>query len=730
MRALLLLLWGANRIVNNRNLGFSHIYFFALILVTPSVCAQAPETASDATVTYPAEYFAQFNPYSVNDMLQRIPGISLARSGSRSQSRGGGRGLGAGGEQVLINGRRIAGKSNEGDSQLSRIPASEVRYIEIIRGTSGELDVRGGTQVINVVLNDALSSVSFAYEVNVDRALDGTLIPGGKIAATGQYGALNYFLSAEREPRYDFRDGFENAFDRSGDLAETVNRDETSDGWPISLTANFGYEFSPTDTANLNFSWTGNDVEYDTDRIITRYQSDAVASRIFERDTQPSESTGFEVGGDYMHVFDNGSRWKTIAIVNEKENEFERSRFKVDPSSSVETKDLYLFNYEKYQERIIRSSYVFDLSLGQSIEAGVERAQTIVDTSLRLGLLAGVAGGQDFGGLTPVTSSVGTVEEMRLEYFTIHNWSMNDRMTLETTLLVENSSISQSGTLANSRDFSFFRPKVDYRFDITPSIQFRGIVQKIVNQLSFRDFTAGVDQMDDEQNSFEGNSDIQQMSWWNYEANLEYRLPNDAGVINTQLYYQTVFDVIDNVDVSRNGKILSARGNTGDGRRYGLNLNNSLRLGFLNQPNMLLTAGLSLEEATHYDSILKKDRERRMGPRDGGGSRYAIGFRHDIPRLNNTNWGFNANKRFLNDFMVWDIDKTEHYSPDWSWFAWAETQAWGGLVYRFEARDSGERCRLRTRYAGGTTVTGYVDEVEDSCSINGPTLAIKIRGTF
>lgn len=705
------------------------LFFPGFLGLASNAGAQAPETASDATVTYPAEYFAQFNPYSVNDMLQRIPGISLARSGSRSQSRGGGRGLGAGGEQVLINGRRIAGKSNEGDSQLSRIPASEVRYIEIIRGTSGELDVRGGTQVINVVLNEALSNVSFAYEVNMDRALDGTLVPGGKISATGQYAALNYFLSAEREPRYDFRDGFESALDRFGDLAETVNRDETTDGWPISLTANFGYEFSPTDTANLNFSWTGNDVEYDTDRVITRYQSDAVASRIFERDTQPSESTGFEVGGDYMHVFDNGSRWKTIAIVNEKENEFERSRFKVDPSSSVETKDLYLFNYEKYQERIIRSSYVFDLSQGQSIETGVERAQTIVDTSLRLGLLTGVAGGQEFGGLTPVTSSVGTVEEMRLEYFTIHNWSMNDRMTLETTLLVEDSSISQSGTLANSRDFSFFRPKVDYRFDITPSVQFRGIVQKIVNQLSFRDFTAGVDQRDDEQNSFEGNSDIQQMSWWNYEANLEYRLPNDAGVINTQLYYQTVFDVIDNVDVSRDGEILSARGNTGDGRRYGINLNNSLRLSFLNQPNMLLTAGLSVEEATHYDSIRGEDRERAMGPRDGG-SNYSIGFRHDIPRLNNTNWGFNANKRFLNDFMVWDIDKTEHYSPALSWFAWAETQAWGGLVYRFEARDSNERCRLRTRYAGGTTVTGYVNEVEDSCSINGPVYAIKVRGTF
>jgi len=220
------------------------------------------------------------------------------------------------------------------------------------------------------------------------------------------------------------------------------------------------------------------------------------------------------------------------------------------------------------------------------------------------------------------------------------------------------------------------------------------------------------------------------MQWWNYEANLEYRLPQDAGVINTQLYYQTVRGVIDNVDVSRNGEILSARGNTGNGRRYGLNLSNSLRLGFLSQPNMLLTAGLSLEEATHRDSILGRDRERSMGAGNFGGSRYSIGFRHDIPRLNNTNWGFNANKRFLNDFMNWDIDKTEYYPPDWSWFAWAETQAWGGLVYRFEARDSGERCRLRTRYAGGTTITGYVDEVEDSCSVNGPVYAIKIRGTF
>jgi len=719
-----------NTLFSKRQLTLAVSLSAALLLGANSAKAQEPVTSDDSTVTYPAEYFAQFQPYSVNDMLARIPGINLAQGGGRSQGgpgAGGGRGLGAGGDQVLINGRRIAGKSNEGNSQLSRIAATEVQYIEIIRGTSGDLDVRGGTQVINVVLNESQSNVSFAYEVNLDQAYDGELIPGGKISATGQSGAFNYFLSAEREPRYDFRVGFEEAFDINGALAETVNRETTTDGWPISLVANLGYEFSPRDTANLNLSWTGNDLDDDTDRVITRYETGAVSSRIFERDLQPTEDNFYEIGGDYMHVFENGSRWKTLFIVNDKENLSVRSRYKVDGSNGDQTRDLFLSNFVNNKERIVRSSYIFDMFETQSVEAGVERAQTILDTSLQLGLLTGGNGGDRFGGLTPFTDSIGTVEEMRYEYFAIHNWAMNDRMTLETTLLFEDSSISQTGTLANSRDFNFFRPKVDYRFDITPAIQFRGIIEKDVAQLSFRDFTAGVDGSDDEQDAFEGNADLRQTQSWRYEANFEFRLPNDAGVINTNFFYHDLEDLIDNVDVSTANSILSARGNIGDGERYGFNLNSSLRLNFINQPNMLVSAGLNMEESTVTDPFLQRDRERSIR---GGASRYNLSFRHDLPQFNNTNYGIRASREFYNDFTVWDIDKIEQYPKDWFWFTWVETQAWGGLVYRFEVRDSGERCRIRTRYSNGTIANGTIDEVEDSCSVNGPVYAIKIRGTF
>ena len=40
-----------------------------------------PSTDQDSTATYPATYFADFDPHSVSDMLDRIPGINVARGG-------------------------------------------------------------------------------------------------------------------------------------------------------------------------------------------------------------------------------------------------------------------------------------------------------------------------------------------------------------------------------------------------------------------------------------------------------------------------------------------------------------------------------------------------------------------------------------------------------------------------------------------------------------------------
>jgi hypothetical protein len=327
-----------------------------------------------------------------------------------------------------------------------------------------------------------------------------------------------------------------------------------------------------------------------------------------------------------------------------------------------------------------------------------------------------------------VTDANGAVEEMRYEYFAVLNWQLNNRMSLESTLLFEDSTIKQSGDISQSRDFDFVRPKIDYRFDITPSLQFRTTIEKDVLQLSFGDYTTSAETnrgSDDDRNQLEGNPDLEQEKSWRYEANLEYRLPNDSGVINTNLFYHDLEDVIEKVDVSTEDDVLSANGNIGDGERYGLKIDGSLRLGFLGQTNMLVTTGLELEDSEVTDPFTGM--KRRLSR--GGRGEFNIGLRHDIPSRN-MNWGFSIRNRFDGNNITYDIDKNEEYEGSNSYFSWVEMQGWGGLTYRFEARDEFVRCRSRDRFENRSVGDGGLRELEKACWDTGTVLALKVRGTF
>src|SRR5690554_3479258 len=181
-------------------------HMLAIVLLSSTSCLLNAQQAqgNDSTVVFPASYFTQWAPVTAQDMINRIPGVGSATGGNFATSNTD-RGLGGGdGNQILIDGKRVAGKSNEANSQLQRISASKVERIELIRGTSAELDVRGD-QIVNIVLTEALSSRTYAYEINTDRYMDGYVQPGGKFSVNGQQGGFNYLLSAEAEPRHDYR---------------------------------------------------------------------------------------------------------------------------------------------------------------------------------------------------------------------------------------------------------------------------------------------------------------------------------------------------------------------------------------------------------------------------------------------------------------------------------------------------------------------------------------------
>tara|TARA_B100001142_G_scaffold153519_1_gene153982 strand:+ start:1780 stop:3948 length:2169 start_codon:yes stop_codon:yes gene_type:complete len=706
----------------------------AIVFVhTPNIAAQdLPTTDENSTVTYPASYFDQYEPFSVSDMLDRIPGITVARQGGPGGSTSGPgssqgserRGLGLGGDQVLINGRRIAGKENEGNSQLSRIPANQVQRIEIIRGTSGDLDVRGGNQVINIVLLELESSSSVAYEINMDHYHDGELKPGGSVSLSGQNGAFDYLLSAESEPRWEYRKGFETSFLADGRPNDFINKKQYTDQQPLTLTTNIGYQISDRNIMHINAQYNQNDSPGSENRLITNLLVKPNTLDI-KLDDISVEEDFWEIGGDFEHTFINGNRLKSLFIINQRDSNRLRERFDLDNNRS---KDLFLKTFNQYEEQILRSSYSMSLNSTQDIELGVERAQTTLDSTLGLGLLSETGSiSESFGGLTPITNSDATVEEVRYEAFAVHNWRINNRMSLESTLIFEKSTIEQSGDVKKERDFDFVRPKIDYRFDITSSLQFRATIEKDVAQLSFNDFTTNINSLDDDQNSVAGNPDLRQEQSWRYDVNLEYRFDNNNGVLNSNLFYHDLDDVIDKINVSTAKSIQSANGNIGDGKRYGGSFDASLRLASFNLPQLLLTSRIEVEDGAVADPFLSIDRRLL---RQGRGQ-YRYGFRHDMASRN-VNYGINVSGSFEGGSIVYDIDKIEKYDMDDFIMAFIELQGWGGLTYRFEATNfhEQERCRVRSRYIGGTIATGSFNEIENSCSQAGEKYAIKVRGTF
>ena len=710
-----------------------------LVLGISSGSAQEQSIAEDdATVTYPASYFAQYGSVSAKDMIDRIPGVGSTTGGGSSSTGGfrgagggsGGRGFGSGSgaSEILINGKRTAGKSNATSGLLDRINADQVSYIQIIRGTSGELDVRGTGQVINIVLFDELDASSLTYQVNADRYRDTHFQPGGNIAYANRIGAFDFVLSGVVEPRYGHTESEE--FSVLGDFSsnDRVVEDQITEQSSYDITANLGYEFSENTSARFNILLSQNDNPTEVDRSITDFTVNPNVLNL-QRDDIPGKQNNWEIGGDYETFFDNGSRFKALFVLNQDNRNSTRERFDIFDDGS-DKKNLFLKTGSRTSEEIVRGSYTFDILQNQDIEIGAERAVTTLNSKLALGIAGDIGDSSPlFGGLVPVpvSNANSTVEEERYEPFVIHNWVINPRMSLESHILYEYSEISQSGDISNKRDFDFVKPKVDFRYDMTPSLQLRGSIEKVVTQLRFSDFVAATDEQDEDSNTFAGNANLRQEWFWKYDFITEYRLPNDMGVIDANLFYHDHRDVIERMDITIDeDNLQSTNGNIGDGKMWGLSVNASVRMSMINMPNLLVSSRWNAADSEITDPFTGQLRRFQFH----GRGRWDVSFRHDIPEWN-LNWGGRWNNRFDGNQKLYDIDDAVSTLGEPNVELFAEYITDNGTSWRFDARDltNNEQCRERIRYMGRLSA-GILEEIENRCSTRGLVMSLKITGTF
>lgn len=675
----------------------------------------APE---DSTLRYEAEFFQQWNPVTVRDMIDRIPGITVSLEAPTGNQNA--RGLSAT-ENILINGRRLSGRDNNAETQLRRIPFDQVERIEVIRGTSSELvGVRSQGQIINIVTR-ASSQRSLTAETSATRYQDAHVEPGGSLNLTGSANALDYRLGLERRSEYLALRSREDSIHGTGNFAPNDLRltEEVTDQANLNLNGAFSWTLSPDTVFAMNVQAERSDPPRQIERFIRDFNSTPPRDSR-EREVYDATRDSWELGLNLNHGFADGSQIELLSVNNRRVEDTLRERFRLGASPGTDQQDLRLDTATVNAERIQRVVYSRPLRAGQDVEIGLQRALTSLDTVLQLAQLQG-------GALRPVAvpNASSLIEEVRYEGFVVHHWQISPRLRLESTLAVEDSTISQSGDVSRSRDFRFTKPKADLRFDYSSTLQFSAAVEKVVGQLRFADFAAATDQRDEERNTIAGNPELKQDQTWRYSLNVEQRLLEGRLVLSARGAYWDVTDATGRVDTTvPGGPLSSANGNIGDGEVLSLQLNGSVRVtqGLLVNVSVLARASETRDPFT--------GQTRRLVPNDRGN--YRVSVRHDLPAWKMSYGidylGADQGNRPLPDIDRWEeLDQRE----DLSVYVERNSLTSLGLALRLELGNvlDVHECVNRTRYAGHIR-DGVIREIEDRCNARGTHVALKLRGTF
>ena len=138
----------------------------ALALAGPGLAQEAVPAAPAVTaaepgvIAYPAVFFADSRPNNAFDMLRRVSGFTF--EGGENV-----RGFAGAAGNVLIDGQRPTSKSVRLEDLLSRIPASTVVRIELIRGGATGIDMQGYALVANVIRStDTVSNLAVSVGAN------------------------------------------------------------------------------------------------------------------------------------------------------------------------------------------------------------------------------------------------------------------------------------------------------------------------------------------------------------------------------------------------------------------------------------------------------------------------------------------------------------------------------------------------------------------------------------
>ncbi len=562
--------------------------------------AAVPAGASvqEGVVSYSPAFFAALNPNNAEDMLGRIPGFSLDTGSSV-------RGFEGAAGNVLIDGHRPSSKNDNLDQILTRIPASKVERIDVIRGGAPGIDMQGKTVIANVVLKKGGSTRGLLSMSNY-RLTDGRyFINNLRAEASGGFGDTTWEVGARggSGPDDAVSTGKSVLIHADGSPTEAALLD--SKGLDMYGSATGSGETSVLGgRLRLNGMWSKEKFkEPETDTVIT--PDPEIRQFGFTQYT-----TNTEIGGRFTRPFGLSTDLEIVGL-RTTQDRTTNSNSLIDGSASV------FVNSQASSEAIGRGVVKHRFGATLSGEAGAEYALNKLGSHTSY-----VIDGVD----QVIPAADVQVQEKRAEAFVKATWRASAAWTVDGALRYETSDISSAGDVILSKQLQYAKPRLAVTWQASSWTQVRLRFEREVGQLDFGAFVAS-SSLASGVGISAGNPDLNPQQDWVEEIAIEQRVWKAASVLLTLRHY-AISDVVDRGPVfASDGTVFDTPTNIGSGTQDEVHIDATLPFDALGWKGGMIKGGVTRRWSEVTDPTTHQTREiSGVHPID-----WSVSFTQDLP---------------------------------------------------------------------------------------------------
>ncbi len=643
-------------------------------------------SATDQLVTYPAAFFSRYNPSTALEMVQQLPGFLLDDGLSV-------RGFGESVGNVLINDNYPSAKQDRPTAILSRIPASQVEKIELIRSQVRGIDMRGQPVLANVILMQD-SPVAVQWEWFGTQSSRAPFRTGLNVSLSHSVNDIDYNVGLDVERQGSGERGTDLVYDGNGSLIE--QRKEELREYGLRLVGVF-----------LNTStWIGDSfIQFNAKTGVTRGAERLTSARSSIPFVPPVELRSlkfsehrptFEIGMDIERKLSEDLTGKGIFLFTRDNSEFITREIDIDlPDTQTLFRRSDSGRLEK--EAIARLELNWEGVENHNLQLNVEGALNTLDGDL--------VEFEDTGtGPVPVIvpGANSSVEEKRGDFLLKDTWSIGD-LEIDYGLGAEISNISQTGDVVQDRNFVFLKPQFVVTYSASDFYQSTLLLIRDVSQLDFNDFVSASVFEDDDLAL--GNPDLKPERTWVSEFINEWRWGQDS-VYKLSLYYHRINDVEDLLPLTEDFEV---PGNIGNGHRLGVRFETSTPLTWLGLDNAKLDFKIRLQDSSVTDPVTGEKRQLTAGGFFSGPTNirfnnendyvFDVAFRQDFQQ-SQISWGWDIAEQARRPRFK--VNELEVFNEGLEANVFIETTRWYGIKVRFDARNllNYDESRNRTIYVG------------------------------